>query len=70
MVIPRLFELLHQVRELQIDDGFELFLAERLEEHDIVHAVQEFRAEKMPQSVESLFAGFFRIAGGQFEDGG
>ena len=49
------------VFEAQLDDPYQLFLAQRTEDDDVVDAVQELRLEVRVQQLLYLLAGFLEI---------
>src|SRR5208337_1340236 len=55
---------LPQVLELKVDDLFDLLLAERVEDHDLVHAIDELRPEVLEQRGVDSLAQFLAYAAG------
>ena len=51
-------EELLEVRESQVDDVLQLLFAERVEDHHVVDAVEELRAEVLAQDSHDALAGF------------
>ena len=48
-------------RELQVDDLLQLLAAQRIENHDVVDAIQKFRTECGAQRFERFLASAFGI---------
>src|SRR4029077_10069113 len=59
---------LHHIAHLQLDDVLDLILAEWLEHHDIVDAVQKFRTEELAKRRHGLLARLLRIFRREFEN--
>src|SRR4029077_5615900 len=54
-----LLQTLAQVHELDVDDRADLLRAERMEHHDVIDAIDELRAETLP---DNLHYGAFHLA--------
>ena len=46
----------------QVHDSLELFLAQRIEDHDFINTVEKLRTERRAQRLHGLLARSFRIA--------
>src|SRR6187431_3199463 len=48
---------LAQVAKLQVDDVIDLAAPKRMEHHDVVHAIEEFRLERAAQQAKHILLG-------------